>query len=101
MPLRDRTGPEGKGPMTGRVSGYYAETDVQENSTPRGRGFGRGRGVGRGFGRGRRGWRWGGRFFTAPAAISPDQEVYVLESQVKGLKNALRRINDRLDKLKE
>jgi hypothetical protein len=87
--------------MTGRVSGYYAETDFPENVTPQGRGFGRGRGAGRGFGRGRHSWGWGGRFFAAPAAISPDQEVYVLESRVKSLKNALRRINDRLDQLKE
>ena len=95
MPFRDRTGPEGKGPMTGRVSGYCAETDGPENITRQGRGFGRGRR------RSRRGWRWGGGFFTAPAAISTEQETYVLESQVKSLQNALRRINDRLDKLKE
>ena len=82
MPFKDRTGPEGKGPMTGRVSGYCAETDVPENITRQGRGSGRGRGAGRGFGRGRRGWRWGRRFFTAPTAISPEFEVNVLELQV-------------------
>ena len=101
MPFKDRTGPEGKGPMTGRVSGYCAETDFPENITPQGRGSGRGREARRGFGRSRRGWGWGGRFLTAPAAILPEQEVNVLKSQVKNLQNALQRINDRLDKLKE
>jgi hypothetical protein len=101
MPFKDRTGPEGKGPVTGRVSGYCAETDALENIISQGRGSGRGRGDGRGIGRRRRGWGWGGRFFAAPDAISPEQEVNVLESQVKSLQNALRFINDRLDKLKE
>ena len=99
MPFRDRTGPEGKGPMTGRVSGYCAEKDAPENSTHEGRGFGRGRGAGRGFGRGHRGWRRGGSFFTAPAAILPEQEVNVLKSQVQSLQEALHHIIDRLDKL--
>jgi len=101
MPIGDRTGPEGKGPMSGRASGYCAETDVSEDITLQGRGLGRGRGAGRGFGRGRRAWGWGGRFSATLAAISPDQEAYVLESRAKSLKNALQRINDRLDKLKE
>lgn len=63
MPGGDRTGPEGKGPMTGRRMGYCADNDKndQENR-PRfwgrrrrfrnGEGA-RGRGRGRGLGRGR------------------------------------------------
>ena len=101
MPFKDRTGPEGKGPMTGRVSGYCAETDVPDNITPQGRGFGRGQGTRRGFGRGHRGWGWGGRFFAAPSAISIEQEANVPESPIKSIQNALRRINDMLDTLKE
>ena len=46
MPARDGTGPEGKGPMTGRGMGTC------NPKTPRGRG--QGRGLGRGFGRGTR-----------------------------------------------
>ena len=103
MPFRDRTGPEGKGPMTGRVSGYCAETDVPANIYPQGRGFGRGGGAGRGFGRGRGrgGWRRGGGFWAAPAAILPEQEVDVLKSHAQSLKDALQRVNDRLDMLKK
>ena len=99
MPFKDRTGPEGKGPMTGRVAGYCAETDVPENIIPQGRGSRRGRGAGRGFGRVRHGWRRGGNFFDAPAAILPEQEVNVLKSQVQSLQEALHHIIDRLDKL--
>lgn len=47
MPRGDKTGPEGKGPKTGRGLGNCKIT-----STPkRGRGRGRGRGQGRGQGR--------------------------------------------------
>ncbi|MBN1275272.1 DUF5320 domain-containing protein [Candidatus Woesearchaeota archaeon] len=39
MPGRDGTGPQGKGPRTGRQHGACAEAQ------PQGRGFGRGRGT--------------------------------------------------------
>ena len=50
MPNRDKTGPEGKGPKTGRQMGDC------EGAEPTGEEFGRGfgRGLGRGAGRGRR-----------------------------------------------
>ena len=67
MPGRDRTGPEGEGPMTGRGLGRCSGTDkttdeernFTENGPGRGTGWGpfrggRGRG-GRGFGRSGRG----------------------------------------------
>lgn len=57
MPIRNGTGPMGKGPMTGR--GFGACTDNNEVRQQRGgfgffcrRGSGRGFGFGRGFGRG-------------------------------------------------
>lgn len=55
MPGFDKTGPEGKGPMTGRGMGPC------NPNTPKdlGRGLGRGRGRGRGRGLGR-------QAFTAP-----------------------------------
>ncbi len=53
MPYRDGTGPEGKGPKTGRQMGNCADAQPQFGFG-RGRGFfGWGRGLGRGFGRGR------------------------------------------------
>ena len=52
MPRGDRTGPEGKGPKTGRGAGYCSgnEQPGVENDSPR-RGFGFGFGGGRGLGR--------------------------------------------------
>ena len=55
MPGFDRTGPEGKGPRTGRGMGQCNPKTPKGQNT--GRGFGRGffgRGAGRGFGRGSR-----------------------------------------------
>jgi len=54
MPNRDGTGPEGKGPMTGRKQGR-CKGNTEEEQRPR-LGLGRrdGRGLGRGLGRGRR-----------------------------------------------
>jgi len=60
MPGFDGTGPEGRGPITGRGMGYCALPEDEYERIPRrgyGRGFGRGRGRGRGWGRGR-GMRW-------------------------------------------
>lgn len=48
MPRFDGTGPQGKGPKTGRGMGLCAENEIK--STP----FGRGRGLRRGFSRGLR-----------------------------------------------
>lgn len=64
MPGGDRTGPQGKGPRTGRQlglcsgsdkPGYESEEPTQgkgfNNGLRQGRGLGRGRGQGRGLGR--------------------------------------------------
>ena len=48
MPNRDGTGPEGKGPMTGRKQGRCNPNSDNNNNTFR---RGQGRGLGRGFGR--------------------------------------------------
>lgn len=58
MPGRDRRGPEGEGPMTGRGLGNCSGNDkvLTEEEQLRGRGQRRGlfgRGLGRGFGGGR------------------------------------------------
>jgi len=58
MAFRDGTGPNGKGPMTGRRMGNCnPENDFAGNDSYRGRGLGRGCGMGRrngGFGYGNR-----------------------------------------------
>jgi len=48
MPNEDKTGPEGKGPKTGRQMGS-CDGAVPECPRGRGLGMGRGRGMGRGF----------------------------------------------------
>lgn len=72
MPFKDKTGPLGEGPMTGRGMG------------PCGGGFGRGRGHGRGFGRGSRGW------FRHPtkSEVKEDLEDYkkYLEEELEAVK---------------
>ncbi len=59
MPNRDGTGPQGKGPRTGRGMGNCAPQSAQGAPTPvqnipRNYGGGYGRGGGMGYGRGRR-----------------------------------------------
>ena len=49
MPNRDRTGPEGKGPRTGRGLGRCG-SNSDPDSQPR-KGIGRGTGQGKGYGR--------------------------------------------------
>jgi hypothetical protein len=58
MPAGDRKGPEGKGPRSGRGSGYCSGSDKPgyQDAQP-GRGLGKGTGSGSGRGRGRRSWR--------------------------------------------
>lgn len=55
MPFRDKTGPEGKGPKTGRGLGNCDENDFPSvRPIPTRLGFGQGMGRGRGRGMGRR-----------------------------------------------
>lgn len=59
MSNRDKTGPEGNGPQTGRGLGGCKPTQGQQQGQhfpyngPYGQGFGRGKGMGRGRGFGR------------------------------------------------
>jgi len=55
MPLKDGTGPKGKGPLTGRGLGGCAKPGTTRRST--GRGIGKGQGLGRGQGGAGRGTR--------------------------------------------
>jgi hypothetical protein len=73
MPRGDRTGPWGRGPMTGRSAGYCAGSPVPGCMNPVGEGPGRGGGRGRGFGWGRD--RGRGRRFRRDLDI-PDPQVF-------------------------
>jgi len=52
MPNRDGTGPEGKGPRTGRGLGNCGNNTARNNLSGQGLGRGLGRGQGRGLGLG-------------------------------------------------
>jgi len=111
MPLGDRTGPWGHGPMTGRGMGYCAGFSYPGYMSP-GFGYGRGGGFGRGFGRGR-GWRRGGFMpvagyahpwmspygYPGPGYYSMGDEKTYLEGQVKVMEDQLDQVKKRLEEL--
>ncbi len=111
MPYGDRTGPEGRGSLTGRRAGYCAGND-RPGSYENGFGFGAGRGFGLGRGRGRGGGRGFGRFsgfFQAPqnypVVRGYDQdygnipEEDILKQQQSWLQNQLESISRRIEEL--
>ncbi len=113
MPGGDRTGPEGRGSMTGRALGYCAgyNNPGYTKGFPRGRGFGFGRGFGRGWGRGLgrgRGFWWRSMYPSYdPAPYYPgiypepseeDEKTY-LKNMVKDLENEVKAVQDRLQEL--
>ena len=110
MPARDRTGPMGMGPMTGRAMGYCAGYGAPNRETR-----GAWSGLGRGGGRGWRNWfhatglprwaRWGlppAAAYGAPFATpSPEQEIDLLKDQAEWLKDQLDRVNQRMGELSQ
>jgi hypothetical protein len=105
MPGMDRTGPMGKGPMTGRAAGCCRDEDVLGPAqTLRG-------GSGRGHGGGRRGWRhwfratgrpgWmrGAGFGRFGQTAEPDPETRTLKQIAAGLQTELDAVRRRLDAL--
>ncbi len=115
MPGGDRTGPWGRGPMTGRATGYCAGYSVPGYMNPiPGRGWeqalaegaveaGAG-GIGTGllvFPVGRGSWLWLSRFWGlglsyAPAP-TPQAEAELLREQAELLKQALEDIQNRIE----
>jgi len=115
MPLGDRTGPAGLGPMTGRAAGYCAGYSVPGYMNPvpgrgffgRGRGGGFGRGGGRGWGRGYFSSGFpGSGYYGAPAypyqqEVSPEEEVSFLKEDAKVLKQQLKELQGYIDSLEK
>ena len=106
MPGRDRTGPEGEGPLTGWGAGDCAGYPRPRYAPFGGRAFGR-RGYARGGG-GRHGWRhwfyatglpaWARRGpYGAPP--SREQEVESLQAQAEWLQDELNAIHQRMEEL--
>ncbi|MDA8123648.1 MAG: DUF5320 domain-containing protein [Deltaproteobacteria bacterium] len=112
MPGGDRTGPVGRGPMTGRGAGFCAGYGVPGFSNP-GCGMGNAGFGGRG-GRGRRnrffatgvpGWRHfsgspvpGGMSFAAPPEM-PQNELEALKGQAQYLEKGLKDLQARMEAL--
>ncbi len=109
MPWGDRTGPMGRGPMTGRGAGYCAGYNVPgfANNAP---GMGRGLGRGRGFGRARGFWR--GQFEPVqvpvqqaygypvqPVRLTKDQQSEILEAEKKDLEAELDEIQKEIKQI--
>ncbi len=100
MPGRDRTGPQGFGPMTGRGRGYCAGYQASEFGMRHRNRFG---GRGRGYG-----WQqWyhatGLPGSRPPAAIptAPQQELDGLKDHAEWLKAQLEQISQRIEELEK
>ena len=98
MPGGDRTGPTGRGPMTGRSEGYCAGYPEPGYTNP-GYGRGLGRGQGKGFGRGY--WGRGRGFWRRDSYPEPtkDEEKTYLEKMVKGLEEEIKAIRERIQEM--
>jgi hypothetical protein len=106
MAGRDRSGPEGMGPLTGRGLGYcsgkYRPGDEAVTAfTRRRRAFGRGfgRNSGQGDGRGQGSGRGYGNFTRGPVFEPSDGTPQTLPSEIAGLRDRLRALEDRLANL--
>ena len=111
MPGGDRTGPVGRGPMTGRATGFCAGfSDPGYSNSGSARGFGRG--WGRGFGRGFWGRRmlWREPYYQGPynppcrdvfPTQNKEEEKTYLEEMVKGLEEEIKDIRGRIKELSE
>ncbi len=101
MARGDRTGPEGKGPMTGRKAGYCTgdKPGYMSSAGMSGAGGGRRRGFRNYFyATGRPGWL---RFGSRKPTHSKEDEERFLREEAETLKRDLDRINKRLDELKQ
>lgn len=124
MPGGDRTGPRGLGTRTGRGLGYCAGYDFPGSAYGPGFGYGRGRGRGiaRDYGRGYgRGWGYREPFYALPPPIVHGSPVYAsrvplepvdrltmlkqekeyLESELKGIGNAIDDITKSIEELEK
>ena len=70
MPQKDKTGPEGKGPLTGRGKGFCIDFEIPEIESEFGKMFGRG--YGREF-----------RFHIQPKEYSKEEQIELLKEQKK------------------
>jgi hypothetical protein len=102
MPGRNRTGPEGMGPMTGRGLGYCSGYSIPGGVNPT---FGRGYDLGfgyRGGGGPYRGRPWFGYGYGTPfMGITRKQEREILQEQAAYLEDALKDIKQRIGEIEK
>ena len=103
MPIKDKTGPEGKGKKTGRQMGNCEEATPTETGIRYGRGrrprrFGSGRGFGASFGRGL--GILGHQRFNQPVELTEEEEKKILEAELKEIDAEKEEIGKRLKELK-
>lgn len=108
MPLGDRTGPMGRGPMTGRAARYDVGFPVPGFINPYGGRLGGGFGLGRG-----RGWGWRAYSGGVPYGVqhdvivpygssyAPERELDFLNNQAKVLGDQLNEIRKRISELEK
>lgn len=99
MPNRDKTGPAGQGPLTGRGMGPCAGGTSAGMGAGMGRGMGRGRGLpaARSFSGG---WCPCPYIGISSRKITPEDEKAYLEEEKKALEEERKAIDERLEELK-
>jgi len=98
MPGRDRTGPSGFGPMTGRRVGFCSDSSNQDYSN---RGYGYGRGNRGGFCLGR-GYGLGYGYRNMNIDNNPNiSDKTIIENDIKILKDQLASLEGQLKQLGE
>lgn len=100
MPGFDGTGPEGRGPLTGRGLGPCGSGRGFRRGHGRGFGRGFGSGFGRGFGR-RRFWGTSPHYQTPYPALTKNEERAMLEDELKLLEEDIKSIKERIKELEK
>jgi hypothetical protein len=104
VPNRDGTGPDGRGPMTGRGLGPCAKSPGFDRGFGRGygRGYGRGMGFGRGFGGGfGRGFGCGCPYWLDSPELAPEEEKKILNAELEQIEKEKQSIAKRLKELEK
>lgn len=108
MPRGDKTGPQGKGPMTGRGAGFCAGNEIagfeNDKFTRRGgagMGYGYGHGMaGRYRGRGGFGYGYGrGMGFRQMENANTEVESTILGTRISNLEEAIKKLSEELKKI--
>lgn len=100
MPGRNKTGPQGQGPLTGRGMGNCSsnESSPNENFAGTGRGFLSGFGRGRGFGNQGGGMR---RRFLGQGWNANVSDDASMKNEIDSLKNEISQLENKIEELQK